>query len=291
MMKLTIITINLNNAQGLCKTVESVLKQTSNEFEYIIIDGGSTDNSLRVISDVCLANKDSLESNGSAYNNGIQIKWISEPDTGIYNAMNKGIRMAKGEYVQFLNSGDFLYSKDVIKNVLISLQNQCDIYVGTVASVTLKGKLRYTKNLKSCSLVTFYGGTLPHTSSFIRRSLFDKYGYYDESLRIVSDWKWYLIVAGLNKSNILFSDIIVSCFDTTGISNTNKALDKLERRRVLEELVPAPILQDYDKYYFDINQIERLKKYQVIYKIVWILERCLFKVEKWRKKFYREFGI
>ena len=277
-MKLSIITINRDNLVGLRKTMESVFNQTSMDFEYIVVDGNSTDGSVELIKQY---ENSSLE----------HFSWISEYDSGIYNAMNKGIRMAKGEYVQFLNSGDFLYSKDAINSMLILLQNRCDIYVGSVASITLKGKLRYNKNLKSCSLVTFYGGTLPHTSSFIRRDLFDIYGYYDENLEIVSDWKWYLIVAGMNESNVLFSDIIVSCFDSTGISNTNRALEKLERRRVLEELVPAPILQDYDKYYFGVNQIERLKKYQVIYKFVWVLERCLFKVEKWRKKLYREFGI
>ena len=98
-MKLTIITINRNNASGLEKTMESVLSQTCMEYEYVLVDGASTDASVEVIKRF-------------ANSFGGRLKWISEPDKGIYNAMNKGIRLAGGEYVQFLNSGDRLAGKN-----------------------------------------------------------------------------------------------------------------------------------------------------------------------------------
>lgn len=96
-MKLSIITINYNNREGLRKTIESVVAQTTREFEYIVIDGGSTDGSVDVIKEF----SDYID------------YWVSEPDKGIYNAMNKGVKVAHGDYCQFLNSGDWLYDSNV----------------------------------------------------------------------------------------------------------------------------------------------------------------------------------
>src|ERR1035437_8757270 len=119
-MKLTIITINYNNASGLRKTMESVFVQTSQDFEYIVIDGGSTDISSQVINQMCLMKSDaSLK--GEVIVNGIQVRWISEKDNGIYHAMNKGIQLANGEYLQFLNSGDWLVNDRVVEEMLKTL--------------------------------------------------------------------------------------------------------------------------------------------------------------------------
>jgi len=197
--------------------------------------------------------------------------------------MNKGIRAAKGKYCQFLNSGDWLASSDVIEKMLHALPD-CDILLGNVISMRSDGKIRTYKANIEVSFKTFYHSTLFHTSAYIRRSLFDKYGLYDETLKIVSDWKWYLIVCGLNKADIAFADIDVSYFDSTGISNSSKELSKREREMVLKELIPSPILYDYEKYGFDIDQIERLKRHGFFYGIVWLIERCLFKIEKYKGK-------
>lgn len=271
-MLLTIITINYNNAAGLQKTVESVLSQTSTDFEYIVVDGASTDASLEF---------------PEAINYKLQTancKLISEPDTGIYNAMNKGVRMAKGDYVHFLNSGDWLTHNTVVEQMLTELCD-CDILVGTKVSVRTDAKVRRDKKInKPLSMYTFYRGTIEHTSAYIKRSLFDSYGYYDESLRIVSDWKWYLQRVVFDNVRVKFTAIPVSYFDTTGISSTNHQLDKEERRKVLEELLPHSILLDYDMYSFHIEQMERLKRYPLLYKIVYVTERILFKIDKWRIK-------
>ena len=111
--KLSIITINLNNAAGLRKTIESVVNQTFTDYEYLIIDGGSTDGSVEVIKE--FADKITY--------------WVSEPDKGIYNAMNKGILKARGEYLQFLNSGDWLVDNEVLFRVF-SLNHFEDILYG-----------------------------------------------------------------------------------------------------------------------------------------------------------------
>ena len=288
MIKVTIITINYNNASGLRKTMESVLAQTSTDFEYIVIDGASTDGSVEFLK---TANY-KLQT--------INYKLVSEPDNGIYHAMNKGIRMAQGEYIHFLNSGDWLVDEHVVEDMLYFLNPlslspsprgeglgvRCDVLIGNVIAVRPDGKVRYKKYNPDVSLYTFYRGTIEHTSAYIRRDLFDKYGLYDENLKIVSDWKWYLQVVGLNKARVQFTDRYVTCFDTTGISSTNLRLDKAERRQVLEELLPLAVLADYDKYSFDIDQMQRLKRYPVIYKSVWFVERCLFKLDKWNAKWW-----
>ena len=102
-MKISIITINWNNNEGLKRTLESVVSQTSREYEYIVVDGASTDGSVETI---------------VRYANHSILRWVSEPDGGIYNAMNKGIRMATGEYVMMLNSGDWFVGEGVLEALL-----------------------------------------------------------------------------------------------------------------------------------------------------------------------------
>lgn len=133
---ISIITINYDNAEGLDKTLASVNCQTSDEFEHIIVDGGSTDNSVEVI---------------KHYDNGnIPRTWISEKDSGIYNAMNKGIRMAHGQYLQFLNSGDYLVDKDVILRISDALRRKDfpEILYGNLIAITKKAGLSAAKALR-----------------------------------------------------------------------------------------------------------------------------------------------
>jgi len=289
MTRLTIITINYNNASGLQKTVESVLTQTSKEFEYIIVDGGSTDNSIQTIQRF---NDSTIQ----------QFQCISEPDSGIYNAMNKGIRMAKGEYIHFLNSGDWLVDAFVVERMLEELSSSelrvssaelgveatpIDIFVGNKITVRPDGKVRYGRNDKRpVTALTFYRGTIEHTSAYIRRAMFDEVGMYDETLRIVSDWKWYLDAVLNHNAKVAFTDIYVSYFDNTGISSTSPALDKAERRQVLEQMLPPAVLADYDRYHFAIDQYERLRRYSLLYKLVYLTERILFKLDKWNAKYW-----
>jgi glycosyltransferase involved in cell wall biosynthesis len=268
MPRLSIITINFNNAQGLKKTVESVVNQTSHDFEYIVIDGGSTDGSVDII---------------NQYADKINY-WVSEADKGLYNAQNKGILKAKGDYCQFLNSGDFLVENDVIEKMLKSVTND-SIYSGNMLKHFKNGKIYRDKGKgKHVTMLTFYKSTLNHSSAFIKRTLFEKYGTYDERLKIVADWKFYLIAVGLYNESVKYIPIDVTCFDMSGISNANTLLDKQERRKVLEEYLPASVLADYDNHAFDIEQMSRLKRYKIAKEIVWFMERILFKWEKLRGK-------
>ena len=119
-----------------------------------------------------------------------------------------------------------------------------------------------------------------HDCCYIRRDLFQTYGLYDESLKIVSDWKWFLLAIGLGNVKPIYVDIDVTIFDCSGISETNLELRNKERRQVLEEVLPPAILADYDKYAFPMEQYNRLKKYH-LWPIVYFMERVLFKLNKW----------
>ena len=273
-MKLTIITINRNNAEGLAKTLKSINQQTCKNFEHVVVDGASTDNSVNVIRQY----------------EDVSIKrvWISEPDSGIYNAMNKGIRMASGEYLQFLNSGDALAGDNVVSDMLqaIEVNHYPSILYGNMLKDKVKGKVIRDRCFAGQEITFggFYKGTLNHSPAYISKELFAKYGMYDEMLKIVSDWKWYLQAIILGGEKPVYTDIDVTIFDMNGISETNKELDRRERKQVLECLIPATILADYEQYSFPIEQMKRLKRHAWAYKMVWFLERVLFKWERNKDK-------
>ena len=274
-MILSIITINRNNAAGLEKTMRSVAAQTFVDFEYVVIDGASTDESVKVIR--------SLEASF-----GGRLKWVSEPDKGIYNAMNKGIGMASGDYLQFLNSGDSLVSDNVTMRMTGALKDNefPPILYGNMLKDMPDGRILRDKGFagKPISFLGFYTGSLNHPSSYIKKSLFEKYGRYDENLKIVSDWKWFLQAIILGGEKPVYADMDVTLFDMNGISEKNKALDKTERRRVLNELIPSTILADYDRWALSINRMRRLERHPWANRIVKFLERGLFKMEKRRNK-------
>lgn len=173
-MKISIITINYNNKNGVEKTISSVVSQTYKDIQYIIIDGASTDGSVEVI---------------KKYHENIDY-WISEPDRGIYNAMNKGILKATGDYVLFLNSGDYLISSDIIDDISHELDSNEDIVFGLLKTYP-SGIIGYTDIHLPLTLLDFFKSSpIPHPASFIKRELFQKINY-DESLKIVADWSFF----------------------------------------------------------------------------------------------------
>jgi glycosyltransferase involved in cell wall biosynthesis len=276
-MRLSIITINRNNAAGLEKTMQSVAVQSFKEFEYIVIDGASTDNSVNVIK--------AHESDFS------HLRWVSESDSGIYNAMNKGIRLALGDYIQILNSGDCLAADNVTERMLTALEKagEPSILYGNMMKCFPDGHRLVDKCFagQEITMLGMYTGTLNHDPAYIRRDLFGKYGYYDESLKIVSDWKWYLqaIIFGGEKPK--YVDMDVTLFDMTGISENggqNRDLIDREKRTVLEQLINPQFLHDYDNYASDIYMMRRIRRHRVANKLVWFVERVLFKMEKVKNK-------
>lgn len=276
-MTLSIITINRNNASGLEKTMKSVLSQTCQKFEYVVVDGASTDASVEVIKNL-------------ASSFGDRLKWISEPDKGIYNAMNKGMRMATGKYLQILNSGDCLASEDVVERMYKTLVEKAfpSILYGNMLKDMPNGRMLRDRSFagKPITLKGVLHGSLNHSPAYIARVLFEKYGDYDESLKIVSDWKWYLQSIVLGEENPVYVDIDVTVFDMTGVSETNLSLREKELRDELAKSIPPGILADYEKWESDINIMERIHRYPLVYKLIHLVERALFKLEKRKLREY-----
>ncbi len=221
-MKLSIITVNYNDAKGLERTIESVISQSYLNFEYIVIDGGSSDGSLDII---------------KKYERHIDY-WVSEPDGGIYQGMNKGLHQAKGDYVNFMNSGDCFHSPDILEKIF-SLNVDADIITGAHA-----GSPHPNIGKNGITMLSLYTGAVDHQASFIRREIALKHPY-DEKYRIVSDWKFFIEALIFDNCSFYYTDLIVVDVDMNGISNTNKRLNSQERESVLRELFPKRILADY----------------------------------------------
>ena len=277
-MKISIVTINYNNAEGLRRTLASVAEQSYRDIEHIIIDGGSTDGSVDAIKEYVAANPNRDPFFKHA------IKWVTEKDNGIYNAMNKGIRKATGAYVQILNSGDIFAAADVVERMVAEIEKAEYpelLYGNMIRKNYATGKLDGKSKEVDYSLRQYYSSTMNHDCCYIRRDIYDKYGLYDDTLKIVSDWKWFLQAIGLGQVKPLYVDIDVTIFDCSGISETNLKLRKNERRQVLEDVLPPAILTDYDMHAFDAEQMDRLRKHHM-YGLTYFIERVLFKLEKWK---------
>ncbi|MEE9409085.1 MAG: glycosyltransferase family 2 protein [Polaribacter sp.] len=229
---LSIITINFNDVLGLEKTVNSVENQTYTNFEYIIIDGGSKDGSCEYLN-----KKKQLFS-----------YLISEKDSGIYNAMNKGIKVAKGEYLLFLNSGDILNGVNALQDFIDNSNFSGDIIYGDYKF--LDGGKKYPDVLTP---LHFFKSSLPHQSSFIKRDLFSKFGLYDERFKIVSDKSFY--IKCFLSEKVVFKHINqkLAIIDLHGISN-NIAFKKnvqIENSIILKE--------HFGVFYLDYKNMLELK--------------------------------
>lgn len=239
-MKLSIITINFNNRDGLKKTIDSVVIQSFKDFEWIIIDGGSTDGSKDIIKQF---------SNHFSY-------WVSETDNGIYNAMNKGIEKANGDYLLFLNSGDSLCDEEVIED-FYKLNPNSDIISGNLITDDSIYNIRFSPEEQELSYKYLCESTILHPSSFIKRELFLKYGGYDESLKIVSDWKFFFICLIQYSCSYQKWERCITNFNTDGISENPQysSLLESERKKVIAEVLPY-----VNRTYLDMTkQIASLK--------------------------------
>ena len=224
-MKYSIITINYNNRDGLNDTIKSIISQSYTDYEYIVIDGGSTDNSIDII---------------KKYEKHISY-WVSEKDNGVYHAMNKGVAQAHGTYLIFMNSGDCFYDTNVLYTVA---QYQEDIICGKV----FKGEATIPSGHKksTITLVDLMRGSLPHQAMFIKKSLLVKYPY-DEKYKILSDWKFCIQALIFDNCTFRNSEIIVANYDISGISTNSNGLLAKERELILNELFPQRIIDDYKR--------------------------------------------
>jgi glycosyltransferase involved in cell wall biosynthesis len=253
--RISIITINLNNRDGLERTVKSVITQTFRDYEFIIIDGGSTDGSIDVIQE---------------YIQSIHV-WRSEKDSGIYNAMNKGIFLSEGEYILMLNSGDKFHSDNSLQ-IASKYTFNYDIIFGDILwrdksdsyVTSYPDKLRFSFFLKQ---------SIGHSSTFIRRELHSKIGLYNESFNIISDWCFFLLA--ICKYNVPYFHIpeVISECTRDGIScdpgNWERIL--IDRNNFIENEFPS-----FTEDYYELDQcIQSLNKFRSsnIFKVLKVIRK------------------
>lgn len=261
MNKISIITINYNDAEGLRKTLASVASQTYTDIEHIIVDGASTDGSIDIIREYDTANQSSA--------NPIRIVWVSEKDKGIYDAMNKGVVKASGEYLLFLNGGDALASPNAIEDVFPYL-NDTDFVIGR-SYFSNEGKRSGASPLLSerdMSMYYMYLHGINHQSAFIRRNLLIDTPY-DTNVRISADWLFFVQTIVMQSATVKFVDLFFSDFDLTGVSSNNEAVLR-EREELLKKVLPERIARDYIQitpHYYEVIRLQWLLNHPICYKI------------------------
>jgi glycosyltransferase involved in cell wall biosynthesis len=264
-IKLSIITINYNNASGLKKTLDSVAIQTCVDFEHIIVDGASSDGSVDVIREY----EKNLTTNLLPL--ASRLKWTSEKDTGIYNAMNKGIYMANGEYLLFLNSGDYLVDESVIENVIFHLDGIDIIQGNTIEEVN--GRIYRNRGYGKSEIDLFdvMRGHFLHQASFCRKELFEIYGMYDESYRIAGDTKFFMNCLGCKDATFRYVDLDIANYDVSGISAQHSTLQKSEADQIYSELFSKCTLDFFYANSKKVSLYDKLRKQKLIWYTVMAL--------------------
>ncbi len=231
-MKFSIITINHNNCEGLRKTVKSVIEQSFKDYEFIIIDGGSNDGSVDVIKE---------------YAEHITY-WVSEPDKGVYQAMNKGIVKSQGDYINFMNSGDCFFNGQVLERIAAKNLTE-DLIVGHDYHFDASTQQGFSTILPPrLTMLNFVHHTLPHQSTFFKRQLFEK-ELYDESLKIASDMKFYMRQICIHQCSVTYVDDNVCRREPDGISKAQNEKRVQEHRHVIEDVLPPGAIKDYETLY------------------------------------------
>lgn len=246
--QLSIITINYNNIGGLQKTFDSVFEQSCKDFEYIIIDGGSTDDSKTLIENY--ANK--------------FVYWISEKDNGIYDAMNKGIKVAKGEYLLFLNSGDTLYDGNVLCD-FFKMNFTEDIIYGNVYLEKSRQTRKYPETITFRFL---FENAFCHQAMSFKKSLFEKNGLFNTDFKIVADWLFYSIAIVKNNASTKYFDRTISNFNENGLSSLNGQAGSNERVEAINTYFSL-----YKEDYHLLSKAERrLYEYKSSRLVEWVMK-------------------
>lgn len=224
----SVITVVYNDKQHIEKTINNVLSQDYPFIEYIIIDGNSNDGTKEII---------------TQYSS--KIIFISEPDSGIYNAMNKGIKLATGSYLIFMNSGDTFTNNTIISQVISyikDVQKLPNIIYGNYREF-YNGKFSPIIPARSYKKI-WYGAFASHQSTFYNRDfLTENKLIYDESYKIAADYKLNLEIVKYSKDNILQIPICISDFDKNGVSSTNQSLGLTEANRARKEVLDMGLLK------------------------------------------------
>jgi len=235
--RLSIITICFNEIANIKYTINSVLNQLFSDFQYIIIDGGSTDGTADIV---------------RSYESKLAW-WCSEPDEGIYDAMNKGIKRSSGEYILFLNGGDILADREVLSRIF-SVNRSADILYGDLYKES--GARKYLCDMSGFTMSPRYlfDHTLYHQASLTKRSLFERVGYYDVSYRISGDLEFFKRAIVKHGATAEYLGFPVAVFNVDGISSNAmyKPIKKKEDDRARRQNYPS-----VDYYVFSIRSFFR----------------------------------
>jgi len=228
--------------EGLNKTIQSVIAQSYPHIEYIVIDGCSCDDTRSVIK----AQEDRI-----AF-------WVSEPDSGIYNAMNKGIRAATGDYLLFINSGDVLLNEEVIAEVVKQGLTK-DLVCGNLVFEKETGPEEWIP-ANEVTFKTFLYSTIPHPTTLIKRSVFDIVGLYNERHKIVSDWEFFILAICKYNCTYQHVDVFMTAYIDGGVSSNPQNFDAInaERKAVLNQYFPY-FVKDYEDYEAEIKARKKNK--------------------------------
>ncbi len=234
--KISIITVSFNSEKTIKDTIESVLNQKYENIEYIIVDGASKDNTLNIISN---------------YENKIS-KLISEKDAGIYDAINKGIRLSTGKIIGILNSDDIFYDEMVLKKINDHFNENpfCEAIIGDVQFINSKGNLVRRYSSKKWNVNKFKWGFMPpHPSFYCKKELYDKFGYYSTKFKIASDFELLIRFLKVNSVKFMYMPIIVAKMNLGGISTSGISSTILLNKEIYLSCKINQIKTNYFKIY------------------------------------------
>ncbi|WP_411972304.1 glycosyltransferase family 2 protein [Sphingobacterium sp. Lzh-3] len=236
--KFSIITINYNNRKGLELTINSVVTQKYKNFQFIVIDGGSNDGSQEVL---------------AVYQGQID-QIVSEADQGVYDAMNKGIMLASGEYLIFMNSGDTFYDEGTLGIYDERVDGTGDVYYGNTLGIYDSGEYVDLIQPAELTLSFWLFSALNHQSTAIRRSLFFQYGFYDRSFKITSDWQFFVNLFFQHRRSFIYIDALLAKYDLHGISSDSyhSATHMIEREVFIKK--------NYPQFWYEYIALKDLKR-------------------------------
>lgn len=241
---ISVVTVNRNHAEGLRRTLASVQRQSGGDFEEIVVDGASTDGSVEVMREFA-----PLISHG-----------VSEPDSGIYNAMNKGIAAARGKFLLFLNSGDEFAAADVVERLAECAEKNPDADI--IYGDTLRRRPDDEPELRAApsklTVFAYYKFQVCHQSVAYRRALVERLGGYDESYKIAADSEFSMrcLRAGAKAVKV---DVQVSLYEGGGVSATQKEAAALENERIWNKHLGRGVMEDYQTLSFLAAEHRRLQ--------------------------------
>lgn len=237
-MKISIITVCKNAENAIERTLLSVVTQScfAANIEYLIIDGASTDNTAEII---------------KQYAGKYPIKWISEPDSGIYNAMNKAVKMTSGEIIYFLNAGDKLFDEKVISLVLKKFkESDCDFLYTDILSCDFhnlsKGSLKKFNHVDKYFL---FHDCICHQASFYKKNIIEKFGGFDENFKLAADYEMLLKIMADKSLKKEYMPIISAYYDCNGVSSNKQLLWKEKNKIIKQNFTPFEIFKFRSKIY------------------------------------------